>query len=440
MNRFKLILTLFLSTIFIGNVDASSFTIGVGNKTLNPSGTTTLTISASDITGRFNISTSNSSVVSISDSSVWVENNKVSIKLSALKIGSATITVSPVSGISDSSGNPISLSSKSIAITVQKPREKSSDNNLKSLTVEGYTLNEEFNKDTLEYSVDVPEGTTMINVIAPSNDGYASVSGAGELTVNPGVNNFDIIVTPETGAIKTYKLIVNVIDQNPVSITIGKNKYTLIKYENAFTCPDNFDSISIEIDEYKVPACQNDTIKYTLVGIKDKEGNIFLASYKSNKYTLFNELKSSNNSILPLKFKGKINNYIKTTIKINNIDVECYKYKKTSKTCIIYALDLNNGDKNYYIYDLNNKNFILYDNEYISYLETNNKYLLIASVSFAVGLFISFISLISINKKKKKNKKKDAINKKEEKKNIENTEVYNIFEDEKKSKKKNKVK
>ena len=457
-NKIKLILTVFVSMLFIGNVDAASFSISVGSRTLNPGGSTTLRITGSDVTGRFNITTSNGSVISISDGSVWVENNTQTIKLSSLNIGSATITVSPVSGTSDSSGNPVTLGAKSVTISVQKPRDKSKDNNLKSLSVEGFTLNEEFSKDKLEYTVDVPEGTTSINIIAPSNDGYATITGAGIQTVNPGANNFDIVVTPELGEAKTYKLVVNVIDQNPVEVTIDKLKYTLVKYENAFTCPDNFEAITIEIGEFKVPACQNDKIKYTLVGLKNEDGTVILANYKNNKYTLFNEIKNSNQSIVPLKFKGSIKNYAKSSVKINGLDVECYKYTKYSKTCIIYALNVDTGKENYYVYDTENKNYIAYDNEYIDYLETNNKYMLIACISFAAGLFISFVSLICVSKKKKKKnnsikenktnieekpvkeevKKKEKIeNKKEE---IDTEEVYNIFEDEKKSKKKNKVK
>lgn len=447
-NKIKYIFTFFISMLFIGNVDASSFSISVGSRTLNPGGSTTLKITGSDVTGRFNITTSNGSALSISEGSVWIENNTASIKLSALSIGSSTITVSPSGGTSNSSGNQVSLGSKSVTVTVQKPREKSKDNNLKSISVEGFQLNEEFSKDKLEYSVDVPEGTTTINIIAPSNDGYANVSGSGEQTVNPGANNFEIVVTPEVGDAKTYKLVVNVIDQNPVPVKIDKDNYTLIKYENAFTCPDNFESISIEIGEYKVPACQNDKIKYTLVGIKDENGKIVLASYKDNKYDLFNEIKNNNGSILPLEFKGSIKNYKKNTIKIDNKEVECYRFNSNSETCILYALNIYTGEKDYYVYDIDNKNFMLYDSEYVTYLENNNKYLLYASISFATGLFISFISLICVNKKKKnknkiKNNKEVKEVKKEEK--ISNTiednsseDVYNIFEDDKKSKKKKK--
>ena len=148
---------------------------------------------------------------------------------------------------------------------------------------------------------------------------------------------------------------------------------------------------------------ESDKIKYTLVGLKNEDGTVTLANYKNNKYTLFNEIKNSNQSIVPLKFKGSINNYTKSSVKINGLDVECYKYTKYSKTCIIYALNVDTGKENYYIYDTENKNYIAYDNEYIDYLETNNKYMFIACISFAAGLFISFIliTVISVNKNKR---------------------------------------
>lgn len=463
---FKLII---IMLVFITiDVNAASFTIKASSNKLSPGGKATLKITGQGVVGRFNISVSQSSVISLDDSSVWIENSTQTISISALNYGTSVITVTPVSGLSDTEGNKVSLASKSITITVEKPREKSNDNNLKSLVVSNYNLNEEFEKNKLEYSVNVPEGTTSIFINAQSNDGYATISGIGEREVNPGINTFEIVVTPEIGDSKVYKLTVNVIDENPIEVKINDKKYTLIKYSAGVTCPSGYETTTKMIENIEIPACYNQIIKYTLVGLKDSEGHIVLARYKNNNYELYSELSSNTLIIIPQKSTKDFKNYEKMNIKINDQDVEVYKLNKDSEFSIIYGLNIATGKKDYYVYDEENKTFVLYDDEYINELEDLNEYYLIACIFFGSGLFLLTIGIIFSNNKKKKKKvtknKKEEIeenvvetniinsNSKNEKKSkkdkneiveveenpdniIEETEVYDIFEDNKKKQK-----
>ena len=391
-----------------------------------------------------------------------------------LKSGSTTVKVNNYYVVADDfSVMNTTSSGKTIKIMTQAELEASysKDNNLKSLSVEGYEISPEFKKDTLEYTVNVPEGTKTINIIANENDKTATVSGAGEVEVGPGTNSFDIVVKAQNGAEKTYKLTVNVIDENPVNIKIDGKKYTLIKYQDAFTCPETYELSTKNISSFDVPVCTNKKIKYTLVGLKDEEGTIILARYEKDNYSLYNEIKGNSLTVIPLKFKGEIKGYINSTIKINDKEVECYKYQKDSKTSIIYGLNLLTGKKEYYIYDEINKSFTIYDDEYISSLENLNKYYLYATILFGSALLLSIFVIISINKKKKKhknnieevvsdieaesiiseeknNKSAKKISKKKDENEIievsneesvsEETEVYDIFENDKKKKKRSK--
>ena len=230
IKKISLKFCLVLFTLFLGiNIAAAaSYTIGVTSSGITKGGSTKLTIKGTDVTGRFNIKSSNPAVVSISEDRAWIENSSYTITLNALSVGTATITVTP-SGVSDGSGNPVNLAAKSVVITVSLPREKSNDNNLKSLSVEGYEISPVFDKDTLDYSVVVPEGTTGVKINALANDRYASVRGNGDVTLTEGVNTFEIVVKSETGKEKVYKLTVNVIDQNPIEVTIDGNNFTVIK-------------------------------------------------------------------------------------------------------------------------------------------------------------------------------------------------------------------
>ena len=197
-----MLISLFIS---LTKVNAASFNISASTTNPTKGSTVTLTIKGNDVTGRFNISSSNSGVVAVSEDRAWIENNTYRIKLSAINTGSATITVTP-SGVSDGSGNPANLGSKSIIINVTAPREKSNDNNLKSLKVTGFELSPEFDKDVQVYLATVPEGTKNIEIKATANSPYATVTGAGNIELEEGTNAINIVVKSETGIEKIYTI------------------------------------------------------------------------------------------------------------------------------------------------------------------------------------------------------------------------------------------
>ena len=84
----------------------------------------------------------------------------------AKKTGSTNISMVNYMAIANSDMSEIDLSanSKSISIITQEQLEASysKDNNLKGLAVEGFEITPEFYKDTLDYSVTVPEGTKTV--------------------------------------------------------------------------------------------------------------------------------------------------------------------------------------------------------------------------------------------------------------------------------------
>ena len=73
-----------------------------------------------------------------------------------------------------------------------------------SEAVDGYELDNAFDKETLEYSVTVKEGTESIKVNAQLADSSAKVIGVGEVTVSEGINKFEIVVTAQKGNQKKY--------------------------------------------------------------------------------------------------------------------------------------------------------------------------------------------------------------------------------------------
>ncbi len=420
MKKINKIIFLFICIFSsINVVFASDFRISASSY-LTKGTTTKLTIKGTDVTGRFDIKTSNANVVSVSESGVWIENNSYGITLSALNVGTATITVTP-KDISDGSGKILKLSPKTIKVTVSLPREKSSDNNLKSLSVEGYEISPAFNKDELNYTVNVEEGTKTVKINATPNESHAKITGTGEKELIPGVNSLNIIVTSETGVDKIYNLTVNVIDKDPINVVVDGKNYTVVKLKENITCSELFELGEMVVENFTVPVCKNEKIDYTLVGLKDEEGNIELFRFKDNKYTKYEEFKNSNLVIIPKEFSGKTN-YTKDKIKINDKTYEVYKTKKSKRFVLIYAINVETGEEGFYSYDTKNNTFNYYDNEYIDYLiGLNNTYLLVLGV-FSLLILVLIICLIKTCSKKKRKDNKDnvSINIKDKKKKKEN--------------------
>lgn len=81
---------------------------------------------------------------------------------------------------------------------------KSSDNYLSSLQVEGYTINPEFDKQTLEYTIKEEVKGKEINIKATTSNDKATVNGIGNIKVEENKNQYRIDVTAENGSVRTY--------------------------------------------------------------------------------------------------------------------------------------------------------------------------------------------------------------------------------------------
>ena len=291
--------------------------------------------------------------------------------------------------------------SGSKSVTVVTPREKSSNNDLKSMSVEGYEISPSFDKDVNEYSVTVPSTVEKINIVAKKADSYSSLEGTGEKTVEEGVNTFEIVVTSETGVSNTYKLTVNVEDQNPIEVVIDGIKYTVVKVAKNLEKPELFDETIIKIGEYDIPAFVNEVSNYTLIGLKDEVGNISLFIYDNGKYTKYNAFMSDKLSIIFLELDKVPTNYKKTTVSINEQKVSGYRVSGDNRL-LVYGLNLATGKKNYYTYDKDEKTLQIFDidNYEKNIKEVKNNQYLIYGLSIAC-LFLSIFMILFIIKSSK---------------------------------------
>lgn len=369
----------------------------------------------------------------------------------AISSGSSNISVKSYSAFDwDEHVMGTSVSGTSVKVITQAELEASysKDNNLSSLSIDGFALTPEFNKDVLEYKATLNPNTTSINISGGASDRKASISGLGSHEVTEGENKFEIVVTAENGSTKTYTIIAEVVDPNPIKIKTKDGKeLTIVKRSSIITPPENYEESKITINEVEVPSYVNQTNNLVLIPLKDEKGEISFYVYndKENSYTKYSELRT-NNLILYILLPEEETKYgyNKSTIKINDQEITGYVYKNNSNFAIIYAKDIETGKDGYYMYDKKNNSAISYNGELIEDLNKEiDKYkiVIMALLGESFIFFLIFIILM-IKKIKKNNRKKEKFfeEEKDDSKELTKKEKKKAKEAKKQKKNKEKIK
>lgn len=408
MKNIKYCLLLFICLYFAGITKIFAFSINASSSVYENS-SVAVKIEASGLTGRFDISSSNSSVIAGGDSK-WIEDETITVYFTAKSAGTAVITVNAVN-VTDNDYNDF-IGSRSITINVVKKSTPPSinvnptynkNNNLSSLKIDGYDLTPSFDKDTLEYSVTLEPGTEKINVSAEVEDKTATIKGTGEVSVSEGVNTIEVVVTAENGNEKTYKVIVTVDEKDPINVKIDNQDYTVLKKKELLGTKDGYGETTVKINDFDIPALYNDVTEVTLVGLKDKDGNIRLFSYdtKTGKYSVYKEFKFDlMNLYIHENNKSK---YKKENIKINDMDVTAYKLDGISDYYLLYATNTTTGYEGYYLYDTKENSVQRYDTTMLDALtKEKDKYLSIVLVLSSVCFLTMLFLLVEVNRDNKR--------------------------------------
>ena len=125
-------------------------------------------------------------------------------------------------------------------LTTEKP-EESNNKALSSLTIDGYTLTPEFSSNITEYTLNVPEDVTSLEIEAVPEDDNAEVEITGNDGLLDGVNTVEIRVIAEDGTARTY------------TISVTKGEFSTIGLSE------------LSVDGYTLnPAFSTDIYEYTL--------------------------------------------------------------------------------------------------------------------------------------------------------------------------------
>lgn len=484
-----LIFTLILSLVCVINVNAATgrISLSASSTSVAVGSTTTVTVTCSSTSSlnscQYNLKYDSSKlkITSGDSSQAWYDTSGSSsnksksftVKFKVIGNGSSTVSVNSYE-LGDYNGNELSTTTGSVTIkgytptrentssgssssSSSKPTTYSTNNNLKSLTISTGELSPKFSKDKTEYTVNLDSTIEKITVKASPEDSKATISGAKEYNLGLGTNKIEIVVTSEKGTKKTYKITINVEDKNPIEVTLNNKKYTVIKQKKLLTKPNGYTEKEITINDTKVPAFYSEALDYTLIGLKDENSNINLYSYdeKTNKYSKYVEYSFDSIKLTLLETDEVLKGYIKTNVTINDNEVTGYKLNKGSDYTIIYALNLDTGEKGWYSYEKTENTVQKFSSEIMdTMLENNAKsdeiIKILMSVILVLALLIIIVSTTKTKKKKtkKENKTNNIINediKKEikedkkdttEKKEISTNKSNNNTKEKKKKKKK----
>ena len=306
---------------------------------------------------------------------------------------------------------------------VVPPKTYSSNNYLKSLEVDSYTISPEFDKETTEYTLEVPNGVNKIAINATKEDNTASISGVGEKEVEEGTNKFEIKVEAENGNVKTYTLTIIVKELDPITVTVEGKSYTIIRKEAVLEVPINYEKSSVKIGEEEVLCYKNKKTNDILIGLSNDKGDnkYFIYDEKTGKYSEYNNMLVNGTSLkLLLIPKEELpSGYSKVSFEYDNNKLEGYQYfekgvtyaadnkVKGSPFYLLYAVNEETGKKGMYIYDKEENTIQRYNPDiilaYQNKLDKTNLYLYIALG--VIGVLLIILSTILIKKGKDKKRR-----------------------------------
>ena len=333
-------------------------------------------------------------------------------KFRTIALGSAYVKVANAE-VATASGESASNRSGSCNINIVKKAPeipKSSDNNLKSLSIEGQNLSPEFNKDTLEYSVELSSDTEKIKVNAEKSDSKASIKGNGEIDVKEGLNKIEIIVTAENGSTKTYVINATVKEKDPINVKVDGKNYSVVRKLDGLKVPQTFNEKDVTINDETIKGCYNESLDYTLVALKDENNNIRFYIYNEGKntYSKFNMISSADLNVIVLKLEDKDDipyRYSKTVFNYNDDSIDGYSYGNTDFK-VIYGINAVTGEEGLYQYDTKDNTIQRFFNEQTNlYINLVQKLKLAFIILGSVILIFTIIIIILLSKNVKFKKK-----------------------------------
>lgn len=263
----SLLILIFIFLINICNVSFATVSMSVtsNKKEVKPGESFAVTIKVNGGEGYVNISAENGTVDKKYE---WVGNNSLTVNCTAGNSGTVKINVSGTIADSETTNDEQKSSSVTVNISNTASSNNSANTNsevakskearLKNFGIKPNDFSG-FKRDKTEYSVEVPNSVSKVNVYATPLDSKAKVtSGAGEVSLKEGNNTVKVTVTAEAGNTKTYTLTIKRATESENVEQSEDTSKTTDKVE------DEFGISSLEIKNVKLtPSFKTGTYEYT---------------------------------------------------------------------------------------------------------------------------------------------------------------------------------
>lgn len=437
-NRFIQLITIFLTVALCINfrssvANAASFSVSSSKISVTPGQSFSVTVSVAGA-GQFSVSASNGSV---SASSIWVDGSS-SFTVTAGSAGTTTVNVtavdvtandeSAVTGTRSVSvkvsapstpnnttptkpttpGNNTTTGGNSGEQTTPQPQEvdtRSSENTLSSLTISKGSLSPAFSEGTTSYSVELTSDVTTFSIDAKAKDAKASVSGIEEKSLALGDQTFGITVVAENGAKKVYSITVHVSEKPTVFTKLGDEELGLLIDVSDAKIPDGYQSQTVKLEGQDITGWTNDKMGLTLVYLMDKENQKNLYIYEDGKVVRQYETIDVNGKTyvllnIPDDMKDQ-KGLVFGKVKLGELELDGWTFKDENHKayCVVYLLN-SNGEKTLYVYEQTEgtlQKYVAYDE---AKTDSTLTYIFIGTtVLFAMTTAVSLMMHLQFKKK-----------------------------------------
>ena len=311
----KILLLLFLMIIMpISALAEGTFSVSENSITLNVGEKKNIEVTATNAAEKLLISSSNTKVATVSPNSIFPDNNTVSpnsifpdnnteyITIEAVAVGKATITVLASDEFATSDEEILEEMKRTITVNVtdknkqdsvtilddEQPNEvnnnptptptpsptpaptpvvtKSENNKVEEILIEGHVLEK---VDDNNYTLTVLNNVDSIEIKVIPEDSKAKISGDGNKDLKEGENNFEIVVTSESGV------------DNKINIKVTRKKGYSIEDLKDILGNEELDNISIAVNKNTIITSE------TVSKIKENGKKVYLNYYNSSKKLMY---------------------------------------------------------------------------------------------------------------------------------------------------------
>ncbi len=444
------LLTMMMVVQYLVPVYAASATISASAGTVYVGDSVTFTVNVSGGVGYLTVSGAASDYM-------WFDQNSKSYTVKANSVGTLTVSIEGV--IADYATEEDVKISKSVSVNViarpsnpqpnpggnsgssnsggsssggstSRPQPnvpqvtQSSNADLASLKLSQGTLTPEFQADVTEYSVTLEKNVTSVKVEATPADENATVSGTGDVSLEPGENTLTVNVSAEDGTTKQYVIKVSVDDAPDVFVEYNGKKLGVLKNLKDTHAPASFEETTVSLEGVDVPAWHSNLSNATIIYMVDEnnERNFYLYDeVKKTIVSIFKPIGLLGRNVVIIDIPAELHE--RYGMKYGEITVDDQPFMGWSfedpafqNYKLLYLMD-DKGNKQYYLYDSVENTLQLYSNqaavtqdrydELVSGHETRGMLILALGVTNVVTLLLLLIVAI---KKRKPKKSKVVVN------------------------------